>query len=93
MTNTRPCAECTYYDPILRGMVPTKRGWCAKKSKYPAYDSPGQQTPKGAERVASLEEPAKPVLVKGAQVQSTCLSFRAKKQVLSKQDLLQKVKR
>lgn len=74
----RPCATCHHYDPIVRGVKPTKLGWCVKLSLYPAEDSPGQLTPANAKRVAP-GEPAKPYLVKGALPKPGCVHYIAKK--------------
>jgi len=70
--NTIPCGRCAYYDPLVgpRGKD-TKRGWCAKKSKYRAKEGPGQLFPPGVDRVAAGEL-AKPVIVKKLVVIGPC---------------------
>lgn len=75
MANTLPCSGCKHYDPILKGMKPTPRGWCVKKSLYPHRDSPGQQTPEGAQRVGPDELLAKPYIVEGKGVQKACTTY------------------
>lgn len=75
MANTSPCSSCKYYDPILKGTQPTPRGWCIKKSLYPAHDGRGQTIPDGAVRVPPGETLAKPHIVTGAGVVENCLTF------------------
>lgn len=75
MANTSPCSDCQFYDPILKGMQPTPRGWCVKKSLYPFRDSPGQQTPPNAKRVASMADLAKPHIVEGKKVVADCNQY------------------
>lgn len=89
MSNTNPCGTCRHYDPILHGMKATARGWCAKKSLYPAKDSPGQVTPKGAARVDSGES-AKPYLVKRDAVESQCPHFALPKKNMTPTELAAK---
>ena len=60
--NDKPCGECQHFDVIIRGKRETKHGWCAKKSKYPAKEGPGQVFPEGVERVGNGEL-AQPVIV------------------------------
>lgn len=72
MANTLPCSSCKHYDPILKGVKPTPRGWCVKKSLYPARDTPGQVTPEGAQRVGPDETLAKPYIVDAKSVQAAC---------------------
>lgn len=88
MANTKPCSACDHYDVILRGTKETANGWCGKHSKYPAKDSPGQVTPKNAQRVSDLEAPAEPVIVKGLAVIQACRNFVPKRSKASKADLL-----
>jgi hypothetical protein len=78
MANTLPCSGCKHYDPILKGMKPTPRGWCVKKSLYPHRDTPGQVTPDGARRVGPDETLAKPYIVDAASVQTACTTYVAK---------------
>lgn len=88
--NDKPCEQCEHYDVIIRGKKETKHGWCAKKSKYPAKEGPGQIFPSGVQRVAH-GEPAQPVIVQGTEVQSRCASFRPKRKKQSKRDLIKKL--
>lgn len=71
MANATPCGQCTFYDPMHRGLLERGFGWCSKLSQYPDRDSPGQTTPPHAQRVAA-GEPAKPVLVKKAEIRPAC---------------------
>lgn len=70
--NELPCGKCIHYDPVLGpGEKDTKRGWCIKKSKYPAVEGPGQVFPPGVERVA-IGSLAEPYLVGKRQVVPPC---------------------
>ncbi len=73
----KPCNDCQNYDVILRGKEPTRRGWCAAKSEYPAKEQKGQVFPAGVTRV-NEGELAKPVIVVGSEVIPACALFRAK---------------
>ena len=76
--NERPCQECVHYDAIVAGDTrPTRRGWCAVKSEYPAVEPEGRLFPPGVKRVAPGER-AKPVIVVGEAVVRHCTQFRGK---------------
>lgn len=96
MLNDKPCDECQYFDPVMRGnnkgLRPTRWAWCAKHSVYPSKEGPGQQFPDGVQRVADPNKPAKPKIVKQGTVVANCLTFQERRQILSKADLLQKLK-
>lgn len=96
MLNSKPCHECQHYDPIMRGnnrgLKETKWAWCAKHSVYPMTEGPGQKFPAGVQRMTDPDKPAKPKIVQRGQVVSGCGHFQPRKAVLSKADLLQKVK-
>lgn len=82
--NNKPCKECSFYDEIKLGKgAKSNRGWCAKKSKYPYQEGPGQVFPSGVDRVAAGEL-AQPVIVKGAQVVPNCGDFTPIKITLKK---------
>lgn len=91
--NTKRCSECEHYDPVLRGMKPTKYGWCVKRSLYPYADSQGQITPSHATRVARPEDPAKPHLVEGNAVVAHCTLFQIRRAKPTKAELMSKVTR
>lgn len=91
--NELPCGKCIHYDPVLGpGEKDTKRGWCVKKSKYPAVEGPGQVFPVGATRVA-IGSLAEPYLVKKDQVVPPCPDAKeARIDVLDKKRASQTVK-
>lgn len=75
----QPCKECRNYDVIVKGLAPTRRGWCAVQSVYPAVEQKGQVFPPGVKRAAPGEL-AKPHIVIGSDViVPTCTLFRGKK--------------
>lgn len=74
----QPCKECRNYDVITKGTIPTRRGWCAAQSTYPAQEQKGQVFPPGVKRAAPGEL-AQPLIVIGSGVVSTCTLFRSKK--------------
>ena len=77
--NELTCGKCTNYDPILGpGEKHIGRGWCTKKSKYPAIEGPGQVFPPGVERVAEGAL-AEPYLVDKTQVIPPCMDAREAK--------------
>lgn len=88
--NDKPCGECQHFDVIIRGKRETKHGWCAKKSKYPAKEGPGQVFPEGVERVGNGEL-AQPVIVGVAEVASRCANHRARNSGVTKRDLVKKL--
>lgn len=70
--NNIPCKDCKFYDAILGPAEKiTKRGWCVKKSLYPAKEGRGQNFPYGAKRVKPGEL-AKPHIVRGEVVVEEC---------------------
>jgi len=70
--NNLPCGKCVNYDPILgSGEKHIKKGWCVKKSKYPAHEGPGQSFPKDAQRVEHGQL-AEPYIVREDQVVIPC---------------------
>lgn len=70
--NELPCGKCLHYDPILGpGEKHIGRGWCIKRSKYPAVEGPGQVFPPNAERV-EIGQLAEPYLVDKTQVIAPC---------------------
>jgi hypothetical protein len=70
--NEIPCGNCKNYDPILGpGYKRTARGWCTRRSKYPAKEGPGQLFPDGVERVAAGSL-AEPYIVLANMVSTTC---------------------
>ena len=67
-----PCGECMHYDPILGpGEKETKRGWCIKRSLYPAVEGPGQMFPPNVSRV-TVGKLAKPYIVKKLNTITAC---------------------
>jgi len=93
--NEQPCGKCNYYDVILRGtgkgLRPTSRGWCAKKSIYPIKPGPGQVNPPGVKRVTKADEPAKPHIVAETQVVGNCTHFMPQRIKLTKEELIKKI--
>ena len=64
-----PCGECCFYDPVGRHVNSKAAfGRCALRSVYPKKEGPGQVFPPDVKRVANEEDPAKPYIVKGAEV-------------------------
>lgn len=91
--NDKPCDTCQSFDAIMRG-VPGKGGlretnwaWCAKLSKYPAKEGPGQMFPPGVTRVAEGVLPS-PVIVKKGQVVTNCQFYMARGAAPTKANLL-----
>lgn len=74
----KPCNTCKNYDPILRGKdTEGRHGRCAAKSVYPAVEQQGQSFPPGVKR-AAVGEQAKPFIVVGSEVQTSCTIYRSK---------------
>jgi len=94
--NEHKCEDCNHFDPVMRGnnkgLRQTDWAWCAKKSIYPVNEGPGQKFPAGVQRMTDPDKPAEPKIVKKGEVVSNCTDFMEKRQVLSKEDLLSKVK-
>jgi len=75
--NELPCGKCTHYDPILKSNEEeSKRGWCIKRSKYPAREGPGQVFPATAERLANPKALGEPFIVKKDGVIESCAFAR-----------------
>ena len=72
---TRPCKECSKYDPIGRK---TGHGRCSLKSIYPMKEGPGQVFPLGVTRMTEEGKPCKPFVVRGDSIATTCPSFTSK---------------
>jgi hypothetical protein len=96
MMNDKPCDGCQHFDPIMRGnnrgLRETKWAWCAVHSIYPHKEGPGQRFPDGVKRVSDPDKPAQPKIIRKGEVVTNCLKFQEKRRVLSKADLLQKLK-
>lgn len=77
--NDKPCESCVHYDPIIKGdgKRPTRHGWCAVKSVYPAVEMPGQTFPDGVKRAAPGEL-ATPHIVEAKGVVPHCTLIRLK---------------
>jgi hypothetical protein len=94
--NDKSCDTCEFFDPVMRGQAglggvrETNWGWCAKKSKYPAKEGPGQKFPEGVERLA-VGEPGQPFIVKKAQVVQHCTTYTPRSVKPSKADLLKQL--
>jgi hypothetical protein len=94
--NDKPCDSCEHFDPVMRGQTAkgglreTAWGWCAKKSKYPAKEGPGQKFPSGVTR-AEPGERAEPVIVRKGEVRANCGEFTPRSVRLSKADLLKQL--
>jgi len=94
--NDKPCDTCEHFDPVMRGQTAkggvreTRWGWCAKRSKYPTYEGPGQMFPAGVERVAQGEL-AQPFILSKGQVQSNCSMYTPRTARLSKAALLKQM--
>lgn len=74
----KPCNTCQNYDVIKVGKDKEARhGRCVPKSTYPAVQQRGQKFPPGAKR-AEHGELAKPFIVVGSEVQTSCTDYRAK---------------
>jgi len=74
----KPCSECSNYDPILKGKGKQgQHGRCAVRSTYPATEQRGQVFPAGVKREAPGAL-ARPFIVKGAEVQTSCHLFKIK---------------
>jgi|MudIll2142460700_1097286.scaffolds.fasta_scaffold00022_18 hypothetical protein len=75
--NELPCGKCVNYDPILgSGEKHIKKGWCAKRSKYPAQEGPGQTFPRDVQRVTPGQL-AEPFVVREDQIVGHCADARA----------------
>lgn len=94
--NDKPCDTCEHFDPVMRGQAAkggyreTAWGWCAKKSKYPAQEGPGQRFPSGVQRVAPGAL-AEPVIVKKGQVVQNCKKFQRRTVRPNKAELLRQL--
>lgn len=75
----KPCNTCRNFDPIVKGdgKVPTRHGWCAVQSVYPAAEMPGQTFPPGVKR-AEPGELAKPHIVEAKGIIPACALRRDK---------------
>ena len=91
MLNNKPCGSCDHCDEVLRGTKGTNWAWCAKLSKYPYKEGPGQVFPEGVARVGSEEDLAVPKIVRKTDVEKNCAHFIPKKTKQNKQDLLKKL--
>lgn len=79
MANSVKCKDCQHYDVIRSGQTKNpQHGWCSVKSLYPFKEETGQVFPAGVRRVESAEMVAKPVIVEGNKVVSTCIQVKAK---------------
>ena len=78
--NAVKCKDCRHYDVIRSGQTKNpKHGWCAAKSIYPMKEEVGGPTfPPGVKRRESVDIPAKPEIVEGNGVVSTCSKVSAK---------------
>lgn len=96
MLNDKPCDGCKHFDPVMRGnnkgLRSTAWAWCAKHSVYPKTEGPGQIFPVGAKRMTDADKPAQPKIVRKGEVVSNCMDFNPQKAVLSKEELLKKVR-
>lgn len=88
--NNHKCDQCEHFDPVLRGTKNTPWGWCAKRSEYAATEGPGQVFPLNVKRVA-IGELAKPFMVRRGQVVENCTFYLARKQQVSKAELINKL--
>ena len=76
--NTLKCGLCAFYDPILaRNEKETKRGWCVKRSVYPAQPGPGQVFPPDAVRQDDPKALGEPYIVRKSEVVLTCAYAKA----------------
>ena len=74
--NKLPCGRCEHFDPILGPYrKDTKMAWCAKRSKYPAHEGPGQVFPANVVRVAAGAL-AEPYIVRPDTVEEMCTTVR-----------------
>lgn len=94
--NDKPCDTCEHYDPVMRGrsagggLKETNWAWCAKRSKYPSKEGPGQKFPAGVER-AEAGAMAEPCIVRKGQVVTNCRTYAERSAKLSKADLLKQL--
>lgn len=76
--NTVKCRDCVHYDPqskfTPRGPKEAWYGWCAAKSVYPHKAPDGQVIPDGVTRADAEAPIAKPFIVQGDAVQTSCTS-------------------
>lgn len=76
--NTVKCRDCVHYDPQAkftpRGPKEAWYGWCAAKSVYPRKAPDGQVIPDGVTRADAEAPIAKPFIVQGDAVQTSCTS-------------------
>lgn len=71
------CGLCQYYDPILGPNEKyLQKGWCAKRSLYPAQEGPGQIFPTGVKRV-ERGKLAEPYIVKHQTLVVGCADARS----------------
>ena len=77
--NDKPCNTCVHFDPIKKGdgSKPTRHGWCAVQSVYPAVENPGQTFPPGVKR-AEPGELATPHIVEAKGIVKHCLQRKEK---------------
>lgn len=96
MFNDKPCGDCKFYDPIMKGNPKgghkeTARGWCSKHSKYPHTEGPGQRFPEGVARVGEGEL-AQPKVVQSVEVVHNCKTHSKAALKQSKADLIDSLK-
>ncbi len=94
--NDKACDKCEFFDPVMRGQTSsggvreTVWGWCAKRSKYPAQEGPGQRFPAGVTRLPPGEL-GQPFIVRKGQVVPNCTDQQPRTARLSKADLLKQL--
>lgn len=95
--NDKPCETCQHYDAVMRGMPGGKGGlretnwaWCAKRSKYPSKEGPGQKFPAEVSRVEEGDLAA-PFIVKRGQVVANCDMYTPRGNAPTKADLLKQL--
>ncbi len=76
----KPCNTCKNYDSITvrDGKDVGRHGRCAAQSIYPTVEQQGQKFPPGVKRAAPGEL-AKPEVVMGEDIATTCTLYRSKK--------------
>lgn len=76
--NTVKCRDCVHYDAqskfTPRGPKEAWYGWCTAKSVYPHKAPDGQVIPDGVTRADAEDPIAKPFIVQGDAVQTSCTS-------------------
>ena len=94
--NKNPCNGCDFYDPVMRGQTAaggvkeTNWAWCAKRSKYPAREGPGQRFPEGVTRLPEGEI-GQPFIIRKGQVVANCTDYAPRSVRLSKAELLKQL--